>query len=85
MAFKKNIRDNGVKGVHSVCRVEASPGTGSCVRQGKLDRQQATVSASYNKRRGKSAVCIGTWNVRTVHEAGSLENVLKEMSRLKVY
>ena len=81
---------NGVKGVHSVSGREASPGTETRVRQGNLDRNQATASESEskpkgNRRYGNNENCsrIGTWNVRTLYQAGKLQNVLKEMKRLK--
>lgn len=33
---------------------------------------------------GCKATNIGTWNVRTLNQEGKLENLIKEMSRLKI-
>ena len=42
-----------------------------------LDRHQATAHT-------KNKLKIGTWNVRTMFQKGKLENVKKEMARLKL-
>ena len=64
--------NNGVKGVRSSAGLEASPGTEMCVRQADLDRHQATVSAptQVSKRANSNSLRIGTWNVRTLYQAG---------------
>ena len=75
-------KDNGVKGVDAGERPAAnpanpSPGTGVHDKQVTLDRHHATAYRKSNMR-------IGTWNVRTLHQLGKLENVEQEMDRLKV-
>ena len=47
------------------------------VQQVASDRHQATV-------RNGSKLRIGTWNVRTMHQSGKLENVEREMRRLMI-
>ena len=53
MVEKMKTKDNSVKGVSLSPRLDTSLGTESCVRQGRPDRHQATVSN----------IKIGTWNV----------------------
>ena len=78
----KNSRE-----VHSVNRVQleelnTSLGTKSRVRQGKPDRNQATVSDINLREEDISK--IGTWNVRTLYQPGKLSNVILEMKRLRI-
>ncbi len=53
------------------------PGMESHVQQVIPDYHQATVC-------NKQWLKIGSWNVRTIREKGKLENVKKEMERLKI-
>ena len=56
-----------------------SLGTDDHVRQLILDRHQVTAcNSNMNK------IKVGTWNVRTLYQAGKLENVIQEMGRLDV-
>ena len=54
-------------------------GTGDHVRQVILDRHQVTVCNS-----NRNKIKVGTWNVRTLYQAGKLENVIQEMRRLDI-
>ena len=56
-----------------------SLGTDDHVRQVILDRHQVTVCNS-----NRNKIKVGTWNVRTLYQAGRLENVIQEMGRLYV-
>ena len=56
-----------------------SLGTDDHVRQVILDRHQVTVCNS-----NRHKIKMGTWNVRTLYQAGKLENVIQEMGRLDV-
>ena len=49
------------------------------MRQVILDRHQVTVCSS-----NRNKIKVGTWNVRTLYQAGKLENVIQEMERLDV-
>ena len=53
-------------------------GQGDRVQLGNPVRHPVTVAA--NRRNWK----IGTWNIRTLFQAGKLANVAQEMERLKV-
>ncbi|XP_042862524.1 craniofacial development protein 2-like [Penaeus japonicus] len=70
-------KPNSVKGVLSTDN-DPSLGKVPYVRQIGPDRHQATV------RNNKETLRIGTWNVRTLFQAGKLENVTQEMSRMKI-
>ena len=48
------------------------------MQQDTFDRQQVTV---YNTR---SKVHIATWNVRTMHQPGKLENIKKEANHMNL-
>ena len=51
------------------------------------DRHPATVDKEDRRKAKKSRakkVTIGTWNVRTMHQSGKLENILQEMKRMEV-
>lgn len=65
----KNIEviDNSVNGVNLGLRLDTSLGTESCVRQGRPDRHQVTVSD----------IRIGTWKVRTLAQPGRLDNIMQ--------
>ena len=56
-----------------------SLGTDDHVRQVILDRHQVTACNS-----NRNKIKVGTWNVRTLYQAGKLENVIQEMGRLDV-
>ncbi|XP_042883267.1 uncharacterized protein LOC122260182 [Penaeus japonicus] len=70
-------KPNSVKGVLSTDN-DPSLGKVPYVRQVGPDRHQATVSNN------KETLRIGTRNVRTLFQAGKLENVTQEMSRMKI-
>ena len=74
------LRDNanGVKG--NPCTRRTSPGTKGHVRQVVSDRQPTTVARWKNNR----VITLATWNVRTLHQAGKLENVKQEMRRIGI-
>ena len=71
---KKTSNDNSVNGVRST---STSLGRDLHVRQVEPDRHPVTVRNNNNLR-------IGTWNVRTLFQAGKLANVKQEMDRLKI-
>ena len=56
-----------------------SLGTDDHVRQVILDRHQVTACNS-----NRNKIKVETWNVRTLYQAGKLENVIQEMGRLDV-
>ena len=56
-----------------------SLGTDDHVRQVILDRHQVTACNS-----NRNKIKVGTWNVRTLYQAGKLDNVIQEMGRLYV-
>ena len=62
----------------SVITPTAALGKDALITQGTLDRHQAT---DFNTR---NQIKISTWNVRSLHQKGKLENVKLEMGRLKV-
>ena len=74
MVGKIKKKANSVKGVSLSPRLDTSLGTESCVRQGRPDRHQSSVSD----------MKIGTWNVRTLAHLGKLDNIKLEMKRLNV-
>jgi len=39
--------------------------------------------ATKNKIRGRENICIGTWNVRTLHAEGKVEELTHEMARYR--
>src|SRR5215469_9363577 len=57
--------------------VQLSPGRRSHLRQVTFVRYQPTVPRTREFR-------IATWNVRTLYQIGKLENVEREMNRLRV-
>ena len=57
--------------------VQLSPGRKSHLRQVTFVRYQATVPSTRK-------FIIATWNVRTLYQIGRLENVEREMDRLRV-
>ncbi len=67
-------QNNSVKGVF---RENTSLGRDGHEGQVTLDRHQASI-------RTKNTLKIGTWNVRTMFQKGKLENIKKEMERLKL-
>ena len=71
---KISSRDNDVNGV---LRENTSLGRDGHEGQVTLDRHQATV-------RTRNSLKIGIWNVRTMFQKGKLENVKKEVERLKL-
>lgn len=70
-------RANGVNGISIAFGRNPSPGMDCHVQQVTPDRHQAAV-------RNKEPLRMGTWNVRTMSETGKLENVKREMDRLKI-
>ena len=69
-----NVRLNGVKRTRrSTSRT--SPGGRSSMQQDTFDRQQVTVCNT------RSIVRIATWNLRSMHQPGKLENIKKETHR----
>ena len=48
------------------------------------DRHQVTTQKKSNTNVRKKFLRVGTWNVRTLYQAGKLDNLVKEMERLKV-
>ena len=68
---------NSVNGVDDNEAINTSLGRGTHVRQVRPDRQPATV-------RNKTTLRFGTWNVRTLYQAGKLANVKLEMERLNI-
>jgi hypothetical protein len=79
MITTKRITTNGVKGTRHGFNRGTSPGTDSHDRQVTPDRQPDTV-----EKRRKGDLHLATWNVRTLYQAGKLENVKQEMKRLKI-
>ena len=74
----KQIVTNDVNGGSGTCPASSS-GKGIYGKQVPLDRQSAT---AFLRRREKMK--IATWNVRTLHQDGKLENVEQEMDRLNI-
>src|SRR5215469_4428072 len=71
-------KPNGVKEMSTDHgSVQISPGRRSHLRQVTFVRYQAIVPSTRKFR-------IATWNVRTLYQIGKLENVDREMNRLRV-
>ena len=68
---------NSVNGISLPHAVDPSLGTRVHVQQVTLDRNPTTAQK-------KRMLTIGTWNVRTLHQDGKLDNIKLEMERLKV-
>ena len=75
MSQIQKTRPNGVKGT---VLNGTSPGRRLSTQQGAFDRHQVTACNTRTKMK------IATWNVRTMHQAGKLQNVKEEAIRLKV-
>ena len=75
------INDDSVKGSTLSLDTAASLGWERDVRQVTPNRQPAT-RRKINKSENKTK--IGTWNVRTCAQKGKIDNILKEMKRLKI-
>ena len=75
MSHIQKTRPNGVKGT---VLNGTSPGRRLSTQQGAFDRHQVTACNTRTKMK------IATWNVRTMHQAGKLQNVKEEAIRLKV-
>ncbi len=76
-AQSNKTRSNGVNGnVKSSSRL--TPGGRIFPQQGTSDRHPVTACNTRTKLK------IATWNVRTMHQAGKLENISQEATRLKV-
>ena len=72
-----NVRLNGVKRTRrSTSRTP--PGRSSSMQQDTFDRQQVTFCNT------RSKVRIATWNVRTIHQPGKLENIKNEANRVNL-
>ena len=75
MSQIQKTRPNGVKGT---VLNGTSPGRRLSTQQGAFDRHQVTACNTRTKMK------IATWNVRTMHQAGKLQNVKEEAIRLKL-
>ena len=85
METSKCIPVNSVKGTSSDYRAGASLGREPNEEQVGPDRHQPTDSKKNLRKRWKRRVNrFGTWNVRTLLQKGKLENVMREMQRLKL-
>ena len=73
MSQIQKTRHNGVKGT---VLNGTSPGRRLSMQQDAFDRHQVTACNTRTK--------IATWNVRTMHQAGKLQNVKEEAIRLKL-
>ena len=67
------VNENNVRGNSMV----VTPGRTRHEQQVASDRHPATARNSIKLK-------VATWNVRTMHQPGKLENVAREMTRLKV-
>lgn len=74
-----NVPHHDVQGSPST-RGGASSGRDCHASQVTPDRHPATV----NKETRKKGTIIGTWNVRTMHQQGKLENIIREMDRMNI-
>ena len=54
------------------------------VAQTQISRQRKTRKKNLRKRWKKKTLKIGTWNVRTLHQKGKLDDVIQEMNRMKI-
>ena len=72
-----NLEDNGVKGANPSGVGGPLPGRVSHVGQVSPDHNPESAC-------NRNTIRIGTWNVRTLYQCGKLENVKKEMTRLKI-
>ena len=72
-----SLEDNSMKGADPSGVGGPSPGRVSYVWQ---------VSPNHNPEsvHNRNTIRIGTWNARTLYQYGKLENVKKEMTRLKI-
>lgn len=70
--------NNGVNGSSGHLIAAVAPGQRDCGRQANPDRHQATVGIQGKRWK------IATWNVRTMYQAGKLDNVHREMERLNI-
>ena len=78
MDRQENIREsNGVNGNSSMITAVVAPGQEGYVRQVAPDRHQETVNSS-------RLLKVATWNVRSLYRAGSMNNVMREMERMKI-
>ena len=75
MSQIQKTRPNGVKGA---VLNGTSPDRKLSTQQGAFDRHQVTACNTRTKMK------IATWNVRTMHQAGKLQNAQEEAVRLKV-
>ena len=75
MAQIQKTRPNGVKGTDLN---GTPPGRRLSTQQGAFDRHQVTACNTRTKMK------IATWNVRTMHHAGKLQNVKEEAICLKM-
>ena len=78
-----NNLDNSVNGSLDGLPSAASLGQTRRVQQAASDRHQASVCNQFDTR-AESCLRIGTWNVNTLYQAGKLNNVEREMKRLKL-
>ena len=72
-----SLEDNSMKGANPSGVGGPSPSRVSYVWQVSVDCNPESVH-------NRNTIRIGTWNVRTLYQCGKLENVKKEMTRLKI-
>ena len=73
-------KPNGVKAATLQPSSGSSPGRNGAEQQGPLDRHPAT-SAKQSK---MSPINLATWNVRTLYQAGQLENLKQELQAVDI-
>ena len=91
---KKEYDKNSVNGTKANSLEGSSLSQFPMGRQVGSDRQTATVTQTsqqrttkkkkLRKRWKKKTLKIGTWNVRTLHQKGKLDNAVQEMNRIKI-
>ena len=74
---QRNLQFNGVKG-NAKLSSRTSPSGRLLAQQGTFDRHPVT---GCNTRENMK---IATWNVRTMYQAGKLDNITQEATQLKV-
>ncbi|GFO44610.1 craniofacial development protein 2 [Plakobranchus ocellatus] len=80
--MSQNHTETLVNNVKEVCDSNPNPSFGrdSHVQQVAAGRHQASARKTKTDKTSK----IATWNVLTLHQKGKLENVAKEMERIKL-
>ena len=77
MTQQKNQNPNGVKG-NAKSSSRTSPGERLSTQQGTFDRDLVTTCNTGGK------IKIAIWNVRTVYQAGKLENIVLKTKRMGI-